>query len=871
MQNKKILSIFIAVFCVVNMMTGCFVHAEIGELRYVSADGAFDRTDAEYNDNTVPSIANGWTWTQGTGALNWVKGVGGKAADDRSAKMVGGSSGPTFQKVLQGASEGRNTVPEEGYQVLEFNVYSEDIKIEKRLEIKSGNNWWNLGGQNTFRILGNTGAFVFNATAVSTETVKFEANKWYTVTMIFQQGSTQYNAYVNGIPVGTFTGHASGGYAGIDTLKFMLPGNGTTNSMVLDDIKVYDLTGETDGDATVSASNYTMTAETISNIPYLTSVEQLRQGITTSKTGASISVESKSGTQLEDDNYVETGMTMVVTAPNGATERCFTLNVQPESGENQSNAKANVNDVLAGNTIDDDETTYWIGNWDTEEETWLRIDAQEPTEYNSIVVTGENISEDIQLMISDNDSDYLEVNILGIEREESGNKITISFETLSAQYFKLVMPGSARPSKIYDLEFIYTDYTPKVTVEGKFIAGLKLKGVYQFFDFDETAEGNSCTYRWLVCEDDSEQPISGAEDIEYVLTENEVGKMIKFEITPVKSGVQGKRYTSEAYGPVQPNPTVADSQAINIGVAESDYEKVTTDLLLLTKGAAGSTISWESSNPNVIAPDGSVIRTSQNEPVTLTATVSFEDGPVIKKRFDLVVLKKEVANNNTGGSLSGGGGGGNSGRTKGENYAIPLYQLKQQDMTPFQNQQPTEKEFSDLDSVPWAKDVIGQLYQKGIINGTSEKEFSPENNITRAEFTKIVVILFGLELQKGTVGFADVSDNAWYTDYIYTAVQNDIINGYSDETFGVNDSITREQAATILYRALEKKGETLEVDETAFSDQDNIADYAEESVKALASNEILTGNPDGTFNPKGNTTRAETAVMVYRVYTKYCE
>ncbi len=869
MRNKKIGSILLAVFCMVNLMTGVIVHGEMGEARYVSADGAFDRTDAEYVDGALPSIAKGWTYSGGT-SLTWAFGVGGKAATDRSAKIVGGGGGLTFQKRLEG-DEGRNVVPEGGYQVVEFSVYSEDIGIEKRLELKSGSNWWTNGGKQTMRIGGNSDsqAFIFNATNVPTDTIQFKAKKWYTITMIFQEGSTDYKAYINGIPVGTFKGHASGGYAGIDTLKFSLPGNANANSLVLDDMKVYDLTGETDGDATVSECTYTMEAENISEIPYLTTAAQLKQGITTSKTGASVNVESKSGIQLTDTDYVETGMTMVVTAPNGVTKRRYTLSVQPESGDNSSNAKASVNDVLAGNAIDDDKTSCWVGNWDTKEETWISVDAGEPTEYNSIAITGENISEDIGLMISDDDADYQEVSILGMEREEAENKATISFETLSARYFKLVMPGGARPPKIYDIDFIYTDYTPEIKIEGKFYAGLKLKGVYQFFDFDETVEGNSCAYRWLVCEGESEQPISGADSTEYVLTENETGKKIKFEITPVKGDTPGKSYTSEAYGPVQPNPATVDAAAINIGVPESDYEKITKDLVLATQGASGATISWESSNPNVIATDGAVLRTTKNEPVTLTATVSFEDGPVVKKRFDLVVLKKEVANNNTGGSASGGGGGRVT--SKGENYAVPYYQLGQQDMTPFQNQQPAVKEFQDLDSVPWAKDVIVQLYHKGIINGTSETAFSPENNITRAEFTKIIVTLFDLKLQNGASDFTDVANNEWYTDYIYTAVQNGIINGYSDETFGVNDSITREQAATILYRALKKKGETLKAEETAFSDKDNIADYAAESINALTSNEILSGNPDGTFNPKGNTTRAETAVMVYRVYTKYCE
>lgn len=447
---------------------------------------------------------------------------------------------------------------------------------------------------------GDSQAFIFNATNVPIDTVQFKAKTWYTITMIFQEGSTDYNAYVNGIPVGTFKGHASGVYAGIDTLKFSLPGNATANSMVLDDIKVYDITGESDGDATVSADGQMITAETISEIPYLTSVEALKQGVTTTKDAASICVESKSGIQLADTDYVETGMTMTVTAPNGVTKRRYTLSVQPESGDNSSNAKANVNDVLAGNAIDDDETTCWVGNWDTEEETWIRVDSGEPTEYNSIAIIGENISENIGLMVSDDDADYQQVSILGMNREESEKKATISFETLEARYFKLVMPGGAHPPKIYDIDFIYTDYTPEIKVEGKLYAGLKLKGVYQFFDFDETVEGNSCAYRWLVCEGENEQPISGAVDTEYVLTENEAGKKIKFEITPVKGDTPGKSYTSEAYGPVQTNPTTLDAAAINIGVPESDYEKITKDLILSTKGAAGSTISWESNNTNVI-------------------------------------------------------------------------------------------------------------------------------------------------------------------------------------------------------------------------------------------------------------------------------
>jgi len=58
-------------------------------------------------------------------------------------------------------------------------------------------------------------------------------------------------------------------------------------------------------------------------------------------------------------------------------------------------------------------------------------------------------------------------------------------------------------------------------------------------------------------------------------------------------------------------------------------------------------------------------------------------------------------------------------------------------------------------------------------------------------------------------------------------------------------------------------------DISRFNDASEVADYAVESIAILVKEGIIVGNPNNTINPKGNATRAETAVILYRVYLKY--
>lgn len=162
----------------------------------------------------------------------------------------------------------------------------------------------------------------------------------------------------------------------------------------------------------------------------------------------------------------------------------------------------------------------------------------------------------------------------------------------------------------------------------------------------------------------------------------------------------------------------------------------------------------------------------------------------------------------------------------------------------------------------WAKDDIRQMAAKGIINGFDDGSFKPDKNITRAEFTKLIAGLLQLEEKTGN-DFSDVTGNMWFAPFVYAAKNYGLINGVSDTSFAPDESITREDAAVIFFRLLEKKGITYGA-EAEFADEEEISGYAKNAVLSLAHGGIINGS-DGKFNPKNNLTRAEAAALLSRI------
>ncbi len=178
------------------------------------------------------------------------------------------------------------------------------------------------------------------------------------------------------------------------------------------------------------------------------------------------------------------------------------------------------------------------------------------------------------------------------------------------------------------------------------------------------------------------------------------------------------------------------------------------------------------------------------------------------------------------------------------------------------------RHFADVDN-HWAKDEINYLLGKGIITGMTDTEFKPQDKITRAQFAKLLAAALELEADKGTVlSFQDVPAGAWYRDVVAAAVDKGLISGYSDRIFAPHENITREQMAVCMARALQMK-EAAAADEQVinkFRDQGDISPWARQGIALCVSRGIVSGVSTDIFAPRLSATRAEAAVMIWRLY-----
>lgn len=168
----------------------------------------------------------------------------------------------------------------------------------------------------------------------------------------------------------------------------------------------------------------------------------------------------------------------------------------------------------------------------------------------------------------------------------------------------------------------------------------------------------------------------------------------------------------------------------------------------------------------------------------------------------------------------------------------------------------------------WARQEIEALADKYIIQGVNNKVFEPNRSITRAEFTALMIRMFGLsvtDIERSS--FIDVSNTSWYAPYIASATEAGLINGYTGSKFKPDQTISREEMAVIISRGFALAGyDTSSTTSVAsFADGEQIQNWAKSAVGLLNQYEIVKGNPDGSFQPKGLATRAESAAMLGRL------
>lgn len=183
----------------------------------------------------------------------------------------------------------------------------------------------------------------------------------------------------------------------------------------------------------------------------------------------------------------------------------------------------------------------------------------------------------------------------------------------------------------------------------------------------------------------------------------------------------------------------------------------------------------------------------------------------------------------------------------------------------------TKQTFSDLKSVSWAKDAIENLAGMGIMKGVTATSYMPNNTVTKAEFTAMVVRAFGLET--APVGsLADVKSNKWYYKEVMIAENLGIISADSTNRFYPEKAITREEIAVLLFKVMEAKGQQLKIHDNSalekFTDKNKINPAAMSSMATIVGEGIMEGVSVYSVGPQLTATRAQAAVLLYRTMNK---
>jgi len=178
--------------------------------------------------------------------------------------------------------------------------------------------------------------------------------------------------------------------------------------------------------------------------------------------------------------------------------------------------------------------------------------------------------------------------------------------------------------------------------------------------------------------------------------------------------------------------------------------------------------------------------------------------------------------------------------------------------------------FTDIYNNP-AKDGIEYLWSNGILSGYSDNTFKPNNPITRAEAVKVILKTKDLKPSKYKNIFTDVRSTDWFADYLQTAKDNKLIQGYPDRSFHPDEYITMSQWAVIL-NALNKDEEIdkAEVEQilSHFEDKDSIPNWSKISIARLMKSGILSGEKQ-VINADKPISRAEVADTLYKnIYTQ---
>lgn len=174
--------------------------------------------------------------------------------------------------------------------------------------------------------------------------------------------------------------------------------------------------------------------------------------------------------------------------------------------------------------------------------------------------------------------------------------------------------------------------------------------------------------------------------------------------------------------------------------------------------------------------------------------------------------------------------------------------------------------FTDIEQDAYYYDALVWGYSIGIVLGTTETTFSPDENVTRAQVIAFLYRLAGEPESGAKVPFTDVPSDAYYAQALAWAAENKIAYGVSATAFEPDRAVTREEFVTFLYRDTQLHGSASGAlsDLSGFRDASGVSAWAQDSVAWAAGQGIVVGVESDVLAPQGTATRAQAVEFLYR-------
>ena len=178
-------------------------------------------------------------------------------------------------------------------------------------------------------------------------------------------------------------------------------------------------------------------------------------------------------------------------------------------------------------------------------------------------------------------------------------------------------------------------------------------------------------------------------------------------------------------------------------------------------------------------------------------------------------------------------------------------------------------DFKDYDRTAWYAEAVSAAVDNGLLYGKSSTTLDPNGDMTRAEMAAIINRSFGCYVKADISKYTDVSKSKWYYDDVAMAVQMGTYNGRSNSAMAPDAPISRQEAMTVVARALELDYDAYaKTDLSAFSDCSEISNWALPYVRAMVGADYIHGRGK-VLAPLENITRAEFAQIFYNIIGTY--